>query len=80
MALSVTLGQKKLISTVRAKGGLTGGDRKKNPGVLAPEFGIFRWAVQRQIFRINAMYNAPLIPVIVVIRDRFAHDQKTRFR
>ena len=80
MALSVTLGQKELISTVRAKGGLTGGHWKKNPGVLTPEFGIIRRAVQRQIFRINAMYNAPLIPVIVVIRERFAHDQKTRFR
>ncbi len=69
MALSVTLGQKELVSTVRAKGGLTGGDGKKNPGVLTPELGIIGWTVQRQIFRIDAMDNVLLIFVIALMRD-----------
>ena len=69
MALSVTLGQKELISTVRAKGGLTGGNWKKNPGVLTPEFGIIGWAVQRQIFRKDPMYNVLSIFVIALIKD-----------
>jgi hypothetical protein len=48
---------------------LTGSDGKKNPGVLTPEFGIIGWAVQRQIFRIEAMDNVLSIFVIALIKD-----------
>jgi hypothetical protein len=48
---------------------LTGGDWKKNPGVLTPELGLIGWTVQRQIFRIDAMDNVLLIFVIALMRD-----------